>query len=1031
MKTISHYIKRIGSLLIILMSTATLMAQNVNVSGKVTDQKGEAIIGANVSVRGTTNGTITDINGSYDLKNVSIGAIIDVSYIGYVTQSKEVTVGEILNFTLDEDREMLDEVVVVGYGTLRKSTISGAVSTVKTDDLPTAAAASVGSMLRGRSSGLNITQNTASPGASLNIQIRGGLSGTQPLIVIDGVPQAPTSRISTGTIYGGTSKDGGLINLSPNDIETVDILKDASAAAIYGSDASGGVILITTKRGKSGKPDITYSGSVAMQYISDSPEFMNARDFMIEQNKVFNELGRSSEKKHSEDKIENFVGNGTDWMKEVTRVGVVNEHNLSVSTGTELTKYLFSLSSYDHQGVARNNSMNRTTGRLNLDQTLSSVLKAGINTSYSHINYRDIPLGDARQEKSALIYSAMTFNPTVPVYDENGNFSSNPDRDIYPNPVSLLEVTDQTVSKNLYASGYLEYKPFDTFTIRATTGIDIKDVQADQYIPTTTKYGYSKDGEASKQNAKSRMDLLNVIANYMNVFNEIHDLSLMGGVEYKRSSWEGMGIVASLFPYDGALFNNIGSSEQEKPTIGSYKGSSEMASLLARMNYALASKYILTFNVRVDGSSNFSKDHQWGVFPGISIAWRMTEEDWLKNSEWLTNLKLRVGVGQTGNAGNLTGINTYYSIVNNAFSPGGNMVNGIAMSKIGNDKLKWETLTDYNMGLDFGFFRNRLSGSIDFYQRERKDVILTKALMSYHEVKSIDYNSLAVYQGRGIDLGVHSVNLDGKDFGWSTDVNFSFYRNKTVKRDPEFIPTIYQNYVELWNNIYGYRTDGLIGEGQSYAHLPNSRPGAIHYQDINGYLTDEAGERVRGNHSQYMHSGQTDGVLDDADIVTLANSTPMPFSMNNTFRLKRWDANIYFYGSLNGWKINDIKYQSVYGIQDMTYGLNALIDVKNRWSPENTAGTMPGVFEASSSIDPARSDFFLEKAWYLRLDNVSVGYTLPASMLKHKLTSLRIYGAARNLAVFTPYRGMDPETGTGIGAYPNQSSFAIGLDVKF
>jgi len=1013
------------------------MAQDIQVKGSVKDPTGESIIGASVLVKGTSNGTITDVNGNYTLGNVPVGATIDVSYIGYTTQSKKVISSGLLDFVLSEDSEILDEVVVVGYGTAKKSSISGAVSSVKADELPTAASASVGSMLRGRSSGLNITQNSANPGGALNIQIRGGLSGMQPLIVIDGVPQAPTSNVKSGTIYGNVDKDGnsmkdgGLINLNPNDIESIDILKDASAAAIYGSDASGGVILITTKRGSTGKPSISYSGSVALQYIKDKPKFLKARDFMIEQNKLFDELGRSSEKKHSAEKIANFVGDGTDWMDEVTRVGVVNEHNLSVSAGNDFTKYLFSLSYYDHQGVAKNNSMNRITGRLNLDQTISKTLKAGINSTYSQIKYKDIPLGDSRQEKSALIYSAMTFNPTVPVYDENGNYSSNPDRDVYPNPVSLLDVTDQTVSKDLFVSGYLEYKPIKELTIRATAGVDIKDVQADQYIPTTTKYGYSKDGEASKQNAKSQMNLVNVIANYANIFNEVHDVSVMAGFEYKKSSWEGMGIVASQFPYDGALFNNIGASEQEKPTISSYKGSSEMASFLARVNYSLAAKYILTFNIRVDGSSNFSDEHQWGAFPGVSVAWRMNEEKWLNNIDWLSNLKLRAGVGQTGNAGSLTGINTYYKIVNNAFAPGGSMVNGIGMAKIGNDKLKWETLTDYNVGIDFGFFKNRLSGSIDIYQRERKDVILSKDLMSYHEIKKIDYNSAAVYRARGIDIGISSVNFDNKNFGWTTDINFSYYRNQTTKRDPDFIPAIYQGYVETWNNIYGYKTNGLIQEGESYAHLPNSRPGAILYQDVNGYKTDASGERIRGNHSQYIHSGETDDVLDDADIVKLANSTPIPFSINNTFRYKRWDANIYIYGSLNGWKINDIKYQSVYGIQDMTYGLNALTDVKNRWSPDNPTGTMPGVAEASSSIDPSKSDFFLEKAWYLRLDNVSLGYTLPATFFKNKINSVRVYAAARNLAVLTPYDGMDPETGNGIGAYPNQFSFAIGLDIKF
>lgn len=1029
MNTRFLYWKHVGLILSCLLMTVSLAAQTIQVKGTVKDKTGETVIGASVVVKGTTNGTITDFDGNFTLPDVPTGSTIAVSYIGYVTQEKEASAA--MSFVLSEDSEMLDEVVVVGYGTQKKSSVSGSVASVKADELPTAASASVGSMLRGRAAGMNITSTSANPGGSMNIAIRGGLSGQAPLIVIDGVPQVTSKTVTAGTAYSGGEKENALINLNPNDIESIDILKDASAAAIYGSDASGGVILITTKRGKTGKPDISYSGSVAFQYMKDVPEFLNARDFMIEQNKVFDELGRSDEKRYTADQIANFVGNGTDWMDEVTRVGIVQEHNLSLSAGTEQTKYLFSLSYYDHQGIAKNNSMNRITGRMNVDQTINRMLKAGVSATFSQVKYHDVPLGNARQDNSALIYSAMTFIPTVPVYDEEGNYSDNPIRDIFPNPVSLLDITDQTTSRDLFVSGYLEFKPIEDLTFRGTVGFDMKDVQADQYIPTTTKKGYSMNGQGSKQNAKTQMNLVNLIGTYAKTFGEKHDLNVMAGVEYKKQSWEGMGIVTSQFPYDGALMNNLGISEQERPTITSNKGANEMASFIARLNYTFASKYILTANLRVDGSSNFSKEHQWGVFPGVSAAWRLNEENWLKDVDWLSNLKLRAGVGQTGNAGNLTGINSYYTVSQGAFAPDGSLANGIAFSKLGNNNLKWETLTDYNIGIDFGFFNNRLSGSIDLYQRMRKDVILTRSLMSYHEISQIDYNSDEVYRSRGIDVELHSVNFATKDFEWMTDVNFSFYRNHTTARDPEFIPEVYQDYVEEWGNIYGYKTNGLIQMDQKYPHLPNSNAGAILYEDQYSYQLDADGNRMRDAEGRYIRLNGADGVLDAADMVVLANSTPIPFSINNTFRWKNWDANIYLYGSLNGWKINDLKLQSIYGVEDITYGVNALEEVKNRWSPANPTGTMPGVAEASSGVNPGDSDFFLEKAWYLRLDNVSIGYTFPSKWFKNKIRSIRLYASGRNLAVFTPYNGMDPETDNGIGAYPNQASFAIGLDVKF
>lgn len=652
---------------VIALSALPALAQ-ITVTGTVTDKTGEPLIGASVLVVGTQNGSATDLNGNFTLKNVAEGAIIRASYVTYKEQEQRAA--SKMHFVLEENSELLDEVVVVGYGSMKKSNLSGAVASVKADDLPSAGSASVGEMLRGRAAGMNITSSTAAPGGQMSIAIRGGLSGQQPLVVIDGVPQAPHSKVSAGTIYSGAAKDNsGLINLNPNDIESIDVLKDASAAAIYGSDASGGVILITTKRGKEGRPEISYSGSVAFSRIKDAPDFMDARQFMITQNQVFEELGRGDEKKFTQSQIDNFVGEGTDWMKEVTRTGVVNEHNLSVTAGGKSTKTLFSLSYYDHQGLVKNNSMNRITGRLNVDQDFGKYIKGGINSSFSQIKYNDVPTGDSRQEKSAVLYSAMTFIPTVPVRDANGDFSVNPIRDMYPNPVSLLDIYDKTTAKNLYASGYLEYKPWSFFNIRATAGVDISWTQADQYTPTTTKHGFSLNGEASKQNANSQMNLVNVIANFNKTFADKHDVSVMAGWEYKKQSWDGMGIIARDFPFDTPLMNNIGSSQQEKPTISSYRGTNEMASWIGRVNYTLLDRYILTANLRIDGSSNFSEEHQWGAFPGFSAAWKINEEAWLREQTWLTTLKLRGGWGQTGNAGNLTGINTFYSVMQGAWGP--------------------------------------------------------------------------------------------------------------------------------------------------------------------------------------------------------------------------------------------------------------------------------------------------------------------------------------------------------------------------
>ena len=999
----------------------------INVKGTVLDKNGLPVPGAVVMIVGTSTGVSIEDDGTFIMEDVSEDAVIEASCLGYIPAKQKVSA--VMNFVLTEDVNLLDELVVVGYGVTKKSDVTGAVSSVKADELPRAASASIGEMMRGRAAGMSITSNSASPGGALSISIRGGLSGAAPLIVVDGVPQASSSSISSGTVYQGSQKDGGLININPNDIESIDILKDASSASIYGSDASGGVILITTKRGQDGKVNISYSGSVAVSYITDAPHFMNAKDFMITQNQIFDEFGRGAEKKYSQEFIDSFVGDGTDWLKEVTRLGVVNEHNVTATAGNDNTQVLMSASYYDQQGIAKNSAMNRITGRINVDQKIGKKVTFGINSSYSRIKYNDVPLGEGRQEKSALIYSAMTFIPISQKYNEDGTYASHPQRELYPNPLSLLDIVDNTVSNNLNISGYLEYRPIEGLSVRATAGVDQKDVQADQYIPTTTRLGASMGGQASKQNAKNMMQLLNIVANYNKKFKGIHDFSAMLGWEYKEASSEGMGVVASQFPFDNALYNNLGASAQEKPTISSYKTTNEMASFIGRVNYTLMDRYIITANVRVDGSSNFSPTHQWGVFPGISLGWKLKEENWLKDVRWLSELKLRGGIGQTGNAGTLTGIYSYYSIRNDAYTPGGSIVNGVYKAKLGNDNLKWETLTDINIGLDAAFFNDRLQIYVDAYQRLRTDVILSKKLLSYNEVTSIDYNSGDVYRSRGIDVSIHSVNISKEKFTWTTDLNFSYYRNKTVARDPDWNPAIYQTVQEDWGNVYGYKFDGLVQQGESYPYMPKAVPGCIKFLDINGYVTDQEGNKVRNEEGFYMYTGKPDGILDEADIVLMGNNTPIPFSINNTFQWGNFDLNIYIYGSLNGFKQNNVRYMSVWGVENATYGLNVVDELKDRWTVDNPNAKNPGVYDSMSGNGV--STFYYEKAWYLRLDNISLGYSIPSKVFNDKIRQFRVYAAARNIAVITPYTGMDPETGGSFAAYPNSASVAIGLQLQF
>ncbi len=492
--------------ILLFVTVSTLLGQAKTIKGNVVDENNEPLIGVSVFAVGTKSGTITDNVGNFSL-DASVNSKLQFTYIGFEPKTLVVGNQSIYKVQLVSSTAALNEIVVVGYGNVKKADLTGSVSSIKAADLNTSATASLGNMMRGKAAGLSITQNSAKPGGGLNISIRGQKT---PLYIVDGIMQTSFSKLSSNSIYDGGKNESQLIGLNPEDIESIDVLKDASSTAIYGADAAGGVIIITTKKGKATageKVEVSYTGSSSLQYLSDVPQFLTAKDFMIEQNKVLYELDNSVGlySRHSQDKINNFVGNGTNWMNEVTRIGLINEHNLSIRSGTEKTQYLASMSYYDNQGVAKNNSFNRITGRINLDQKFNKWLKGGLNTTFASITYEDVPLGDSRQEKSALIYSALTFNPLVPVYDENGNYSDNPDRPIYANPVSLLDITDETKNNNLIANAYLQLDLFKGFFIKATAGIDNRTINTNQYIPRSTKAGAERNGIASKNNGINQM----------------------------------------------------------------------------------------------------------------------------------------------------------------------------------------------------------------------------------------------------------------------------------------------------------------------------------------------------------------------------------------------------------------------------------------------------------------------------------------------------------------------------------------------
>lgn len=1047
-------------LLCLSLQIGTAYAQQpVTVSGVVLDEGGIPIIGATVRVKNATIGTTTDIDGKFSL-NTPSGSTLIISYIGCIQTEIKANSKNIQQIVLKEDANTLDEVVVIGYGTQRRGDLTGAIASVRGDELPKTATTTVAQALKGQIAGLSFSQSSSQPGASVTMQIRGAATGASPLIVIDGIPVQTMWEPDPDLDYGKGSKESILDNINPDDIQDIQVLKDASATSIYGSRAAGGVILITTKRGSAGKTDVSLKTSYTAQWIAKKPEVFGAKEYMRQVNRyqlqqyVYDQgyypwgdkplpseadlLAEFQNKYASEPNkgfifdpagIDGFPG-GTDWYDEVTRTGQIQQYDLSINGGNDKTTFRISLGYMGNDGVAINNSYNRTSGRVNLDHKFNNWITGGISATYSFLKSSDVAL-TGKSGTTVLFQAARGYDPTVPVRDMDGNLS-NPTmmkgiKGI--SPLSILDVTMDTKKDNLLTTGYLELKPIKDLSILTTLGYDRKFAKTGSYFASSTSQGADYDGVAKVNNNELSNMYINVRATYNKVFAKDHALTLMLGWEYQEQDSEGLDGWNTGFPYDGVLWHNMGLGTNERPKVGSSKTKSESASFLGRLNYAYKGRYLLTANFRRDGSSNFAPNKQWGNFGGVALAWRINDEKWLKDVDWLYNLKLRAGYGVTGYAGSLTGIQTYYKSDSSYGYYFNNKPNsGVRLEVIGNPNLSWESQYDMNAGLDFGFFNNRLGGSVDVYERKIKNRIGKKNLMSFQEVNTLHYNTQRIDKTTGMDITLYAVPVNTSDFQWSTQFTLTYYRDKTTKRDPSEVLDIHNQAKYTWNDRWMHLSDGLLQPGEvNPGQLDTDRrAGEVKIKDVNGYLRDEYGNKVYDESGKPMYSGMPDGIIDNADLVNKGNNTPIPVSWNNTLRWKGFDLGISMYGKFNQTKANDKKVNA--NPEGLLSGSNTLVYVKDQYSYDNLDSQVPS-FRFWQHGGVGYGDYFLEKAWFVRIDNITLGYTLPKKWTKGLLSSVRFYGSMKNIATITPYKGADPEY--DIYLYPSTSSFTFGLDIKF
>lgn len=997
------------------------------ITGKVMDDNNVPIIGANVIVKGSTNGTITDIDGNFTLE-VPAHAILLISYIGYVSQEVLVKNQNNLAILMIEDSKSIDEVVVIGYGSVKKSNLTGAVSSVKTTEIQQTPLTSIDQGLVGRASGVQVTQTSGMPGAVASIRVRGSSSlqgGNEPLYVIDGFPVY--SGMGFGST-GGNTQISGLSTVNPSDIESIEILKDASATAIYGARAANGVVLITTKSGKKGRDIITFESSFGIQNVAKTIDVMNAQEYAALVNEAYTNDGLDAP--YNAMQLANIakLGNGTNWQDELFRPAMIQNYQLAFSGGDNKTTYAISGGYFDQKGIIINSDFKRYSLRLNLDRQIFNTLKVGthMSGSYTISNTAATDVGG----RDGVVNGALKMNPIQSVYtnEEIGEYTpTNEPGLLIPNPVATAkEQIYNNATTRVLGDVYAEWEFLKDLKLKVSLGMDIMYLKQNQYTPSNI---YQSLGIASAKVGVNRsINWLNEnILMWDKTFKDIHSINLLGGFTIQRNNIETVTGAASNFVNDVMTYNNLGSgSIYNKPESSATQWS--LMSYLARANYSLYDKYLFSINGRVDGSSRFGDNNKYGFFPSGSIAWRITEEDFMEPvKSVINNLKLRTSYGFTGN----TEIGVYESLAtlgSNSWTIGNQLVSGFYPNRIPNPDLKWERTGQFDIGIDLGLFDNRLRITADYYSKKTTDLLYNVAIPNASGYDSMLKNIGSV-QNRGCELSIESDNFSGP-FLWTTAFNISFNRNKVLELGGESYKDVgkYDDHLKTSDIrrlivgqpigvFYGYRFDGIFqNEAECAQQSSSTSPigiGLRRYKDLNG-----------------------DGKVDaTSDREVLGDANPKFFGgMTNTFAYKGVELNVFLQYSYG----NKIFNYNAMELESPTGGQNVYKDLVNRWSATNPSNEYQ---KATTNRNNIVSDRFIEDGSFLKLKTVSLSYSFPKLKCKH-IGGLRLYVTGQNLLTWTKYRGYDPEVsyrgastleaGEDFGGYPQSRTYMLGikLDIK-
>lgn len=975
-----------------------MFAQQITVQGVVKDQTGETVIGASVMEKGTTNGTITGIDGDFSLNMSSNGTLV-VSFVGYKTQEVQVKGQKQLQVVLSEDAEMLDEVVVIGYGTMKKSDLTGAVSSIGNKDIKDSPVSNLGQAIQGKISGVQIV-DAGKPGDNVSIKIRGlgSINNCDPLVVIDGVPT-----------------DLGLSSLNMADVERLDVLKDASATAIYGSRGANGVVMITTKRGTEGKGKLAVSANYSFQNATNVPSLLNAAQYAELSNDMMVNSGRNPNPEWANP---SELGAGTDWMDELLRTGVMQNYTVSYSGGNEKSHYYVSGGFLDQSGIVKSVNYRRFTFQSNSDAQVLKWLKFSNNITFS---------ADTKKSGSYNIGDALKALPIYPVKNEDGSWSG-PDGNSEwygstRNPIGPTELNkSQTDGYNFLANLTAELTFTKWLKFKSTFGYDAKFWFIDNFTP---KYNWkptpTEETSRYKSDNKSFTYLWDNYFLFDHTFAEKHRVGLMAGMSAQWNTNDYLNAQKNVFMFDNVHEMDNG---EEMYAIGGNETEWALLSYMARVNYSYEDCYLLTATIRRDGSSRFGKKHRWGTFPSVSVAWRASQEKWFPKNDYINDLKVRAGYGVTGSqasVGNYSYLASYNTSVYPFGISSGNQT-ALVSSTLANPYIHWEEVAQTNIGFDASLFNSRVMFSFDAYLKETRDMLVKASIpiTSGFEDTTTTYTNAGKVRNQGIEMSLHTINLTG-ELGWETNLTATYNKNKIKDLNsdvPYYINQINNSYVTMLakdypiNVFYGYVTDGIFqnqSEVNTHAVQPGAEPGDIRFRDLNN-----------------------DGVINDSDRTVIGNPNPSwLFSMNNSLSYKGFELSVFLQG-IAGNKIYNANNIDNTG---MAAAYNQTTDVLKRWQGEGTSNSMPRAVFGDPNQNTRVSDRFVENGSYLRLKNITLSYTFPKQWLqKAQIENARLSLSCENVATITGYSGFDPEVGiNGIdqNRYPISRTFSLGLNFNF